>query len=63
MDRFDGNAVRQLILVDEGNAPIVRPSRERPRPSLRLLQKDIYTELARRRRQAQIRARHLIEDR
>jgi len=62
MDRFDGTSARQLILVDDGNAPIVRTERPRPRPSLRLLQKDIYAELARRRRQAQIRARHLIEN-
>ena len=62
MDRFDGTAARQLILVDDGNAPIVRPEHARPKPSLRLLQKDIYAELARRRRQAQIRARHLIEE-
>ena len=62
MDRFDGTAARQLLLTDDGNQPIVRrePS-ERARPSLRLLQKDIYAELARRRRRAQIHARHLIE--
>jgi len=62
MDRFDGTAARQLILVDDGDAPIVKVARERPRPSLRLLQKDIYAELARRRRHAQIRARHLMEE-
>lgn len=62
MDRFDGTAARQLVLVDEGDAPIVRRDlRERARPSLRLLRKDIYAELARRRRRAQIRARHLLE--
>jgi len=60
MDLFDGTAARQLILVDDGNAPLVKVERERPKPSLRLLQKDIYAELARRRRQAQIRARHLL---
>lgn len=63
MDRFDGTAARQLVLVDEGDRPIVhRDLRERPRPSLRVLQKDIYAELARRRRRAQIRARHLIDE-
>jgi hypothetical protein len=63
MDHFDGTAVRQLDLVDEANAPIIRRDlRGRPKPSLRLLQKDIYAELARRRRQAQIRARHLIQE-
>jgi hypothetical protein len=62
MDRFDGTAARQLVLIDESEKPIVRwdvdPS---PKRSLRLLRKDIYTELARRRRRAQIAARHLIE--
>ena len=63
MDRFDGTAARQLVLVDDGNTPIVRKDlREPRRTSLRLLQKDIYNELARRRRRAQIRARHLIDE-
>jgi len=62
MDRFDGTAARQLLLTDEGDEPIVRrETRETQRTSLRLLQKDIYAELARRRRRAQIHARHLIE--
>ena len=60
MGRFDGTAARQLILVDDGNTPIVKVERERPRPTLRLLRKDIYAELARRRRHAQIRARHAM---
>ena len=62
MDRFDGTAARQLVLVDDRNTPIVKQERDRPRSSLRLLQKDIYAELGRRRRQAQIRARHFIID-
>ena len=62
MDRFDGTAARQLVLVDDGNAPLVwREAPKRQRPNLRLLQKDIYAELNRRRRQAQIHARHLLE--
>ena len=62
MDRFDGTAARQLVLIDEGKTPIVRwQPTPAPKRSLRLLQKDIYTELARRRRRAQIAARHLIE--
>lgn len=62
MDRFDGTAARQLLLVDEAEHPIAwREAQAPPRPNLRLLQKDIYAELARRRRRAQIAARHLIE--
>lgn len=61
MDRFDGTAARQLVLVDDGNAPIVRrEAPRRPAPSLRLLQKDIYAELTRRRRRAQIAARQYV---
>jgi hypothetical protein len=62
MDRFDGTAARQLELVDDENAPIaVKDDRRRPVRTLRLLQKDIYAELARRRRRAQIAARHLLK--
>jgi len=61
MDRFEGTAARQLELIDDERQPIARREGERLRPSLRLLQKDIYAELARRRRRAQIQARHLIE--
>jgi hypothetical protein len=61
MTRFDGTAARQLDLVDDGNAPIVRREARVRRPALRMLRKDVYAELARRRRRAQIAARHLIE--
>lgn len=62
MDRFDGTAARQLVLLDEGNAPLRgRASHGRRPPTLRLLQKDIYAELTRRRRRAQIKARHLLD--
>jgi hypothetical protein len=62
MDRFDGTAARQLELVDEQKAPLVpREARRRPAPTLRLLQKDIYAELTRRRRRAQIAARALLK--
>jgi hypothetical protein len=63
MDRFDGTAARQLLLVDgAGEAPVVwRETRPKPRPVLRMLRKDIYDELARRRRRAQIAARHAID--
>ena len=63
MNRFDGTAVRQLELLDVQDVQDDRPeSRERNRPQLRLLRKDVYAELARRRRRAQIAARHLIEN-
>jgi hypothetical protein len=62
MDRFDGTAARQLDLIEDPAAPRGgRPRPARPEPSLRLLRNDIYTELARRRRRAQITARHLLE--
>ena len=38
-----------------------REAPKRTSPNLRLLQKDIYAELNRRRRQAQIKARHFEE--
>jgi hypothetical protein len=63
MDRFDGTAARQLILVDESEKPVIWREAQAPaRPQLRLLQKDVYAELARRRRRAQIAARHLMEE-
>jgi hypothetical protein len=62
MDRFDGTAARQVLLVDEAEHPIEwREAGARPRHNLRLLQKDVYAELARRRRRAQIAARHHLE--
>jgi hypothetical protein len=68
MDRFDGTAARQLPLLpgvddepfdDAYEGPAM--NRRGPRRSLRLLQKDIYSELSRRRRRAQIAARHLLD--
>jgi hypothetical protein len=62
MHRFDGTAARQLLLVSDDELPV--SWREAPRQrqvSLRLLQRDIFVELARRRRRAQIAARHLVE--
>jgi len=63
MDRFDGTAARQLVLMDERDAPLLAPSvgRRRPVTMLRLLQKDVYAELNRRRRRAQIAARHELD--
>jgi hypothetical protein len=62
MNRFDGTAARQLLLVDDGAAPVRwRQTPPRTRPPLRMLRKDIYAELTRRRRRAQIAARHELE--
>jgi hypothetical protein len=62
MSRFDGTAARQLVLVEDENAPVHwREAPRRPQPALRVLRKDVYAELARRRRRAQIAARHLVE--
>lgn len=62
MTRFDGTAARQLDLLDEGHPPVFkRRESERPRPGLRLLRRDVYAELARRRRRAQIAARHELD--
>lgn len=61
--RFDGTAARQLLLEDESHAPLVtkEPAPAVPPRSLRLLQKDVYAELARRRRRAQIAARKYVD--
>ncbi len=65
MNRFDGTAARQLDLtLDDEAQPVARPTRPGPRRvPLRMLRRDIYAELARRRRRAQIAARHLLDDR
>ena len=59
MKHIDGTAARQLDLLDEPGPE--RPLAPRPRPTLQVLRKDIYAELARRRRRAQIAARHELE--
>lgn len=62
MYRIDGTAARQLDLFNGEDAIEGLPApKDQPRPQLRLLQKDIYAELARRRRRAQIAARHAVE--
>jgi hypothetical protein len=61
MHRFDGTAARQLDLIDEHPPEKPRFERERPRASFRLLRQDVYAELERRRRRAQIAARHLAD--
>jgi hypothetical protein len=68
MNRIDGTSARQLdldlALAGDNRAvrPVFRgPSPEPARPALRLLRRDVYAELARRRRRAQIAARHELE--
>ena len=66
MNRFDGTSARQLDLLENPawahDLPIaVMPARGPQRPMMRMLRKDIYAELQRRRRRAQIAARHAIE--
>ena len=62
MNRFDGTAARQLDLIDDGRLPSVPRARvRRPEAALRVLRRDVYAELAKRRRRAQIAARHELE--
>lgn len=63
MQRFHGTAARQLVLIGDRpeTAAMFAP---RPAPArLRLMRKDLYAELTRRRRHAQIEARKWIEER
>ena len=61
-DRFDGTAARQLDLIDDAE-PLMPRARapRRPEASMRVLRRDVYAELAKRRRRAQIAARHMLE--
>ena len=63
MNHFDGTSARQLDLLDDMDVQVQRPRTppDRLRPAMRVLRKDIYAELARRRRRAQIDARHELE--
>ena len=65
MNRIDGTSAHQLdldLLDDPVDAPrFGRRQPEQGRPTLTLLRKDVYAELARRRRRAQIEARHLLD--
>jgi hypothetical protein len=66
MNRVDGTSAHQLDLdlTDEIRAPrpvLGHASPEPARTALRLLRKDVYAELARRRRRAQIAARHELD--
>lgn len=65
MNRFDGTAARQLDLIDIDDrplSPVPEPARDRVQVRMRLLRRDVYAELTRRRRRAQIAARHLITE-
>ncbi len=62
MNRITGTSARQLDLIDDENDPIVdRPSQKRVEVRMRILRKDLYAELTRRRRRAQIEARHELD--
>lgn len=63
MTRFDGTAARQLDLIDYRQPAKVdrTPTEGGRRPNFRLLKQDVYAEILRRRRRAQIAARHLAE--
>jgi len=70
MQRFHGTAARQLVLTERSgswgpgvpgsNFRVATPRVQGPH-RIRLMQKDMYAELTRRRRRAQIAARHLVD--
>lgn len=61
-EMFDGTTVRQLVLVDDAEMPmVVRRTRPQPRPRLQPLVKDLYRQLDLRRRRAQIAARKFVD--
>jgi hypothetical protein len=59
MNRFDGTAARQLDLINPEDLPRETKART-TRPALRLLKEDVYAEIQRRRRRAQIAARQAL---
>jgi len=65
MNRIDGTSARQLdldLLDPQPVKPVQRRLAPEPaRATLKLLRKDVYAELARRRRRAQIAARHELD--
>lgn len=66
MNRIEGTSAHQLdldLFDDPGIAqPVFTGRRPEPaRPALKLLRRDVYAELARRRRRAQIAARHALD--
>ena len=76
MQRFHGTAARQLVLIDEVQGPESRVQGSgsslrlsfQPRSGqggqqrIRLMQKDMYAELTRRRQRAQIAARRWVDE-
>ncbi len=66
MTRFDGTSARQLDLIDYRTPAKVRrtadaaPAGHPRRPDLRLLKQDVYAAIERRRRRAQMAARHAL---
>jgi hypothetical protein len=60
MTRFDGTAARQLDLIPVAESQ-VSTTQGPTRPTFRLLKQDVYKELLRRRRQAQMAARHALQ--
>ena len=58
MKHIDGTSARQLDLLEH---PEMEAPAARTKPTLQVLRKDIYAELARRRRRAQIAARHAYD--
>ena len=65
MNHIDGTSAHQLdldLLEEANDPPVYRHAQPEPaRPGLRLLRRDVYAELARRRRRAQIAARHELD--
>lgn len=61
MTRVDGTSARQLDLIDDRGTPILRRIPGHRPVRLRLVPRDVYAELERRRRRAQIAARKLVE--
>jgi len=65
MQQFHGTAARQLVLIDDSGSRLrlgLQPRSGQGRtPHIRLMQKDMYAELTRRRRRAQIAARRWVE--
>ena len=65
MNRVDGTSARQLDLDLLDPQPVQsaprRQNAEPARTALKLLRRDVYAELAKRRRRAQIAARHELD--